>query len=425
MKKKFPFGCSIIVLSVALIYTFRFSYVAECQDIERTQDISGQQIAFEVIPTGKEIIREETDDFQDKKVDSHWWKAGITEYELIENIMTKPVEIETTIATEEVETTKVTTQSTTAETSETTKQTTQETTEETTKQTSEETTIETTEQTAEETLEETTQTEQTKSPSSNDSWGNLTVKDVYTGKTITDSAYDIVCEAVHNEIGSSMQSETIKAQAIATYSYIKFYNNKGTTPTIALKKYPSQKIKDCVSAVSGLAAYYNGSVALTTYFASSAGSTANCKDVWGTSYPYLVSVESKYDSQDMNYGRTQTYSESQVKDKLENSFGISLSSNPENWITIQSRLSGNLVGTVSIDGQTTTTGRKLREKVFGFGIRSSSFDVSYSNGTFTFTTYGYGHGVGMPQNGADLYAYNDGWNYEQILTHYYTGIEIK
>lgn len=46
------------------------------------------------------------------------------------------------------------------------------------------------------------------------------------------------------------------------------------------------------------------------------------------------------------------------------------------------------------------------------------------SGKFVFTCYGWGHGVGMSQYGAMEMARN-GKNYEQILTHYYTGTTVK
>ena len=39
------------------------------------------------------------------------------------------------------------------------------------------------------------------------------------------------------------------------------------------------------------------------------------------------------------------------------------------------------------------------------------------------TTKGYGHGVGMSQVGANAMA-KEGKNYEEILTHYYTGVTL-
>jgi stage II sporulation protein D len=40
------------------------------------------------------------------------------------------------------------------------------------------------------------------------------------------------------------------------------------------------------------------------------------------------------------------------------------------------------------------------------------------------TTNGYGHGAGMCQNGANYYAQR-GYNYQQILQHYYLGAVVQ
>ena len=57
------------------------------------------------------------------------------------------------------------------------------------------------------------------------------------------------------------------------------------------------------------------------------------------------------------------------------------------------------------------------------GLRSSDFTVSESGSNIVFTTKGWGHGVGMSQYGANEMA-KAGYNYSQILKHYYTGITI-
>ena len=64
----------------------------------------------------------------------------------------------------------------------------------------------------------------------------------------------------------------------------------------------------------------------------------------------------------------------------------------------------------------------MRENVFG--LRSAAFEVVCDGDSFQFTTYGYGHGVGMSQTGANLYAAK-GWDYVDILTHYYPGTTVK
>ena len=46
------------------------------------------------------------------------------------------------------------------------------------------------------------------------------------------------------------------------------------------------------------------------------------------------------------------------------------------------------------------------------------------DGKFVFEGYGSGHGVGLSQNGAQAMA-QMGYDYEEILKHYYTGITIE
>ena len=43
--------------------------------------------------------------------------------------------------------------------------------------------------------------------------------------------------------------------------------------------------------------------------------------------------------------------------------------------------------------------------------------------TIVITTKGFGHGIGMSQYGAQGMAL-EGYDYKEILKHYYTGIEI-
>lgn len=246
----------------------------------------------------------------------------------------------------------------------------------------------------------------------------------FNGSTQTVNAYDLICWIVNNEISESFSDEAIKAQAVAAYSYVKYHNDKGLTPSVLIKKNPSQRIKDMVSSVWGVCCYYNGSAAETVYMASSSGYTADAANVWGGSVPYLKSVACPFDAQsDPNYGLTTTVSEDEMRSMLENSLGITLSDNPRNWIKITSYIDGNYVSTINIDDQKTISGRKMRENVFGYKLKSASFDVSYSDGVFTFTTYGYGHGVGMSQNGANILA-KQGYSYSEILKYYFTGIDV-
>ena len=57
------------------------------------------------------------------------------------------------------------------------------------------------------------------------------------------------------------------------------------------------------------------------------------------------------------------------------------------------------------------------------GIRSTNFRIEETKDNITFYTVGYGHGVGMSQYGANQMA-KEGKNYEEIIKHYYTGVNI-
>ena len=58
------------------------------------------------------------------------------------------------------------------------------------------------------------------------------------------------------------------------------------------------------------------------------------------------------------------------------------------------------------------------------GLRSANFKVNIENDKIRFEVVGYGHGVGMSQTGADSLA-KEGKNYEDIIHHFYTGVEIE
>ena len=57
------------------------------------------------------------------------------------------------------------------------------------------------------------------------------------------------------------------------------------------------------------------------------------------------------------------------------------------------------------------------------GLKSANFSISIVDNNIKFSVIGYGHGVGMSQTGADSMA-KEGKNYEEIIKHYYSGVEI-
>ena len=91
----------------------------------------------------------------------------------------------------------------------------------------------------------------------------------------------------------------------------------------------------------------------------------------------------------------------------------------EGCISILEYTTSNRVKTIKI-GNKEIAGTEARTI---FGLRSTNFVVSINGDNITFSVIGYGHGVGMSQTGADALAKN-GSNYEEIIKHFYTGVEI-
>lgn len=264
----------------------------------------------------------------------------------------------------------------------------------------------------------------------------ITLKVSSGGRVYSDDAYEILCQIVGAELGSTTELEALKAQAVAAYSYIRYANTVlGTTPSVAMRSNYSKSVEKAVAQVLGEGVYYRGSLAYTCYHATSGGQTQSSAEVWGGNYPYLVSVDSSIDENAPGYRQTKKISRSQVESLVDYQLSITLDGDPEDWFEVLTYTSGGYNDKMRVGNETKyyydatgryydITGRVLREAVFG--LRSAKFDVEYDsrNDQFIFTTYGYGHGVGMSQNGAILMA-RQGYDYVEILEHYFPGTTVK
>lgn len=184
---------------------------------------------------------------------------------------------------------------------------------------------------------------------------------------------DAVAGIVYREVGGSMHEEAIKAQAVAVYTYIKFYGND--SHDLLCKPNPPQNVIDICRSVLGEALYYDGDFALTMFSASSGGYSANCYDVFSQDVPYLRSVYCEYDSVcDPHYGTVTYMTAEEVRRCIESDYGITLSDNPENWFAPYVGDSGYIYNVI-IDGQIDVRGNDLRACL---GLKSPKYDIAYA-----------------------------------------------
>ncbi len=182
-----------------------------------------------------------------------------------------------------------------------------------------------------------------------------------------------VAGIVEREVGPSMATETIKAQAVAVYTYIKYYGDDARD--LRCNPNPSQTVIDACASVLGEALYYDGNFALTMFCASSGGNTANCYDVFSNDIPYLRSVPSDYDAScDPHYGNITYMTSAEVKNIIESSYGITLSDNPVSWFQVVPGDSG-YTAEVVIDNQITVRGNDFQNCL---GLKSPKFDIYFA-----------------------------------------------
>ncbi|MBE6733188.1 MAG: stage II sporulation protein D [Ruminococcaceae bacterium] len=267
---------------------------------------------------------------------------------------------------------------------------------------------------------------------------NLLLAD--TKEVIKISAEDYVFGVVAAEMPALYETEALKAQAVAAYSFAvrRKAENKdreydiSTDPNVdqayiskeaAAEKWGenaaayTDKILGAVKAVSGKTVNYKGEVALTLYHAISSGKTENAKAVWGGDIKYLVSVDSVSDKLSPDYFSSLELTGDELNEKLDTS--LEFSGNAED-IKVTEQTEIGTVKKIKICKKEISV-NTLREKL---GLRSTNFTVNYKDGKYIFNVKGYGHGVGMSQYGANYMA-KQGADYIEILEHYYKGAKVK
>lgn len=182
-----------------------------------------------------------------------------------------------------------------------------------------------------------------------------------------------------------------------------------------------EKIQTAVEETDGLFVLYQGELIDAVFFSSVAGQTLEAQEVWGSSLPYLQSVDSREGEEVPNYHSEVVLSVEEVREKLQQKYPeMLLSTEPEFWFEEFLFSDSGSVVQCTIAG-VALTGAQVRSL---FGLRATHFLVNYENEVFTFSVTGYGHGVGMSQYGASAMA-EDGIPFHEILTWYYTDTEVK
>lgn len=247
-----------------------------------------------------------------------------------------------------------------------------------------------------------------------------------------------VTRVVASEMPASFELEALKAQSLAARTFIvnhmlsksdgagaqvtdtvqhQVYKDEAELRKVWGSEFDSKmnKLKEAVNATSGKILTYHKEPITPSFFSTSNGYTENSEDYWEQKLPYLRSVQSPWDKSSPKFHDQQVFTRAQVAGAL----GVDLAGGTAAAFEVTRKESGR-VAEVKVGSQR-FSGKKVRELL---ELPSSDFQIEQKNDHFIFKTKGYGHGVGMSQYGANGMA-KEGKTYEDIVKHYYKGIEIR
>lgn len=250
-------------------------------------------------------------------------------------------------------------------------------------------------------------------------------------------------------------------------------------------EWESSKTRGAVDDTAGKIITYNDKPISAVYFATSGGHTEDVENVWTNALPYLRGVEDKYEPKTNPWVVTYTKDELEellskkgvnigelvnlevleytdsgrvykirftgtkgtkeyTKESTRTIFGLKSQlytitsnsdgeSNTEETAIISYIDENDNIKEIDVANNNVLTadGNKVTKHtsiLTADGEKNinveSSINTDITANEYVFTGYGSGHGIGMSQNGAKGMA-NEGFTYDEILKHYYTGITIQ
>jgi len=294
---------------------------------------------------------------------------------------------------------------------------------------------------------------------------------------------DYVSSVLGKEMSYTWPKEALKAQAICARNFVLTRGSShkeygfdvcSTTHCQVYGGVKSEHVNTRIATeeTRGIVAKYQGELVGLYFFATSGGATEDSENVWGGKYGYLRSVPDTYENPEKasKYRWTVTLTKSEIETKLLNA-GVNIGSlkkidvvsysdsgrvlqmtfvGTEGSHTVTKEKCRTILGLYSqkftikgdsCDSIITTAGTAMNSNIFaisasGIGMITNYSAISGNNsisyvsvegnnsGSYVINGGGYGHGVGMSQWGARGMAEN-GFTYDQILHHYFTGIELE
>lgn len=256
-------------------------------------------------------------------------------------------------------------------------------------------------------------------------------------KIVAMTLEEYIVGTVAAEMPASFAIEALKAQAVCarTYAVNRLVNGRKYRRQADLsdditccqafvnngdfrKRHPSapdyylQRIKQAVKATEGEVMLYQGQPLDALYCSTCGGRTEDASATGGKDLPYLKGVACDYCQASPRYISRQSFPESYLK----RIWGLS---GNRLQVQIMSTTNSGRLRKIRLNDKE-VSGEQLRSVL---GLPSTWCSFAKQGDSLVITSRGYGHGIGLCQFGANGMA-KAGYNYRQILHHYYQSFEL-
>lgn len=295
---------------------------------------------------------------------------------------------------------------------------------------------------------------------------------------------DYVKGVIAKEMSPSWHIEALKAQAVCARNYVvaQLGRHGSSGFDVCCSEHcqvyggmsaETESTNSAVEQTSGVVAYYDGKPASLFFSAAAGGMTEDVKYVWGSSVPYLVSVDSSYENEKNPYYRWEYRISKDKATELLSSYSLGevtdisiVETSPSGAVTklLVSGTAGEKIFTLegtrtlfgygalksqayTLEKESPSLSAVTADGVFGlsslfftldsdmnkqpasstcFAVSSDgkiSITLSSGEGNFVFKGRGFGHLVGLSQYGA-LEMAKAGFSYADIIKHYFRGVSL-
>lgn len=254
---------------------------------------------------------------------------------------------------------------------------------------------------------------------------------------------EYIIGTVAGEMPGGFSEEALKAQAVVSYTYVKYIMNNPTYGKKYItdlcythqtyidiaqqkekwgenyKKYRN-RIENAVKSVIGQYLSYDGKPALAVFHAISSGKTKSSLEAWGQAVPYLIETDAPGDKISENYESIISLTPEKFQSAFSKYSDVNFNNSDfSRWVSVTEKDSYGYIKKLKVNNREFTS----YEFMSILNLPSPTFEGTIKNGNFIFTVYGKGHGVGMSQYSADYLA-RQGADYKKILEHFYPGTVI-